>query len=137
MKLEHIGIAVRSIEEHLKVWRDIFGFGVDITTEVAGQKVRLSMLEVGGVKVELIEPSTPDSAIQKFIERRGEGLHHLCFEVDDLEKTIEDFKGRGLRMIDEVPRNGAHGSKIAFIHPSSTGGILIELNQRGAEEQEV
>jgi len=137
MKLEHIGIAVKSIEQHLKVWRDIFGFSVEMTTEVAGQEVKVSMLDVGGVKVELIEPMTSDSTIQRFIEKRGEGLHHLSFEVNDLEKTIEEFHERGVRMIDEAPRRGAHASKIAFVHPSSTGGILIELSQRDTEEQEV
>jgi methylmalonyl-CoA/ethylmalonyl-CoA epimerase len=137
MKLEHIGIAVKSIEQHLKVWRDIFGFSVEMPTEVAGQKVKISMLDVGGVKVELIEPLTSDSTIQRFIDKRGEGLHHLSFEVNDLQKTIEKFKKHEVRMIDEVPRKGAHASKIAFVHPSSTGGILIELSQRDTKEQEV
>ena len=130
MKLEHIGIAVKSIEQHLKVWCDIFGFSVEMTTEVAGQEVKVSMLDVGGVKVELIEPLTPDSTIQRFIEKRGEGLHHLCFEVNDLEKTIEEFQERGVRMIDEVPRKGAGDSKIAFVHPKDMGGVLIELCQK-------
>ncbi|UCF71126.1 MAG: methylmalonyl-CoA epimerase [candidate division WOR-3 bacterium] len=137
MKLEHIGVAVASIERHLKVWRDIFGFVVGKMTEVAGQKVKVVMLDVGGVHVELIEPLSQDSTIQKFIEKRGEGLHHLSFEVDDLHKMIEELKKRGVRMIDDVPRIGAHGSVIAFVHPSSTGGVLIELSQEGVVEQEV
>jgi len=130
MKLNHIGIAVRSIEEHLKLWRDIFGLRVEMTEEVPQQKVRVAMLDVGGVRVELLEPMADDSPITKFIEKRGEGLHHLSFEVDDVEQQIKELKKNDLRMIDDVPRQGAHGSKIAFIHPTSTGGVLIELSQR-------
>ncbi|UCD19794.1 MAG: methylmalonyl-CoA epimerase [candidate division WOR-3 bacterium] len=137
MKLEHIGIAVTSIERHLEVWRDIFGFVVGEMTEVTGQKVKVVMLDVGGVHVELIEPLGQDSPIHKFIEKRGEGLHHLSFEVKDLKEMIEELKKRGVRMIDDVPRSGAHGSVVTFVHPSSTGGVLIELSQEGAVEQEV
>ena len=129
MKLDHIGIAVRSIEEQLKVWRDLFGFSVRMITDVADQKVRVAMLDVGDVTVELLEPLSDESAINKFIEKRGEGLHHLSFQVQDIEKTIAEFKKRGARMIDEVPRNGAHAARIAFMHPKSTGGVLVELSQ--------
>jgi methylmalonyl-CoA/ethylmalonyl-CoA epimerase len=130
MKIEHIGIAVKSIEGHLKIWTDLFGFGLKMVTEAPEQKVKVAMLDVGGVTVELLEPTSEDSTIYKFIEKRGEGLHHLSFEVDDIEKTIEDLKSRGARMIDETPRKGAHAAKIAFIHPHSTGGVLIELSQK-------
>jgi len=130
MKLGHIGIAVRCIEERLKLWRDILGLRVEMIEEVPQQKVRVVMLDVGGVRVELLEPMADDSPIAKFIEKRGEGLHHLSFEVDDIEQEIKELKGKNLRMIDEVPREGAHGSKIAFIHPASTGSVLIELSQK-------
>lgn len=129
MKLDHIGIAVRSIEEQLKVWRDLFGFSVRMITDVADQKVRVAMLDVGDVTVELLEPLSDESAINKFIEKRGEGLHHLSFQVQDIEKTIAEFKKRGARMIDEVPRSGAHAARIAFMHPKSTSGVLVELTQ--------
>ncbi len=137
MKLEHIGIAVRSIEDQLKVWRDLFGFCVRMITDVADQKVRVAMLDVGDVTVELLEPLSDKSVIKEFIEKWGEGLHHLSFEVQDIEKTIADFKKRGARMIDEVPRNGARASKIAFMHPKSTGGVLVELSQRDFIDKEV
>jgi len=130
MKLEHIGIAVKSIESHLKTWRDTFGFRLKMITEAPEQKVKVAMLDVGGVTVELLEPTSKDSTIQKFIEKRGEGLHHLSFEVEDIEKAIEDLRSKGARMIDAIPRKGAHAAKIAFIHPHSTGGVLIELSQK-------
>ena len=130
MILEHIGVAVRSIEESLKIWRDILGFRVKMVKEVPDQKVKVAMLDAGTLTIELIEPLTPDSTIQKFIERRGEGLHHLSFLVDDIAQKIEEFKRLNLKMIDEVPRKGAHASKIAFIHPSSTGSVLIEISQK-------
>ena len=130
MKLEHIGVAVKSIEESLKIWRDVLGFRVEMIQEVPDQKVKVAMLDAGSVTIELLEPLVAESTIQKFIERRGEGLHHLSFLVDDIEKEIEEFKKLNLKMIDEVPRKGAHASKIAFIHPSSTGSVLIELSQK-------
>lgn len=130
MKLEHIGIAVKDIEGHLSIWRDLLGFRLKMITEAPEQKVRVAMIDIGGVTVELLEPTSDDSTIYKFIEKRGEGLHHLSFEVDDLEKSMEDLKRRGARMIDEVPRKGAHAAKIAFIHPRSTGAVLIELSQK-------
>jgi len=130
MKLEHIGIAVRSIDGQLNIWRDLFGFRVEMITDVPEQNVRVAMLDVGGVVIELLEPKGEDSAIRKFIDKKGEGLHHLSFEVEDIERAIEDLKTKGVRMIDEVPRKGAHAAKISFIHPHSTGGVLIELSQK-------
>jgi methylmalonyl-CoA epimerase len=129
MKLEHIGIAVKDIEGHLRIWRDLLGFRLKMISEEPEQKVRVAMLDVGGVTVELLEPTSEDSTIHKFIERRGEGLHHLSFEVEDIEKSMKDLKSRGARLIDEVPRKGAHAAKIAFVHPRSTGSVLIELSQ--------
>jgi methylmalonyl-CoA epimerase len=130
MKLEHVGIAVKSVEESLKIWRDVLGFRVEMIKEVPDQKVKVAMLDAGTLTIELLEPLVADSAIQKFIDRKGEGLHHLSFLVDDIEKKIEEFKKLNLKMIDEIPRKGAHGSEIAFIHPSSTGSVLIELSQK-------
>ena len=130
MRLNHIGIAVKNIEERLKIWRDVLGFRVESIEEVVEQKVRVAMLNAGTLTIELLEPLAADSPIQKFIEKRGEGLHHLSFSVDNIEEKIKEFKKRNLRMIDELPRKGAHASKIAFIHPSSTGSVLIELSQK-------
>jgi methylmalonyl-CoA/ethylmalonyl-CoA epimerase len=129
MRLDHIGIAVRSIEESLKVWRDILGFRVEMMEDVPEQKVRVVMLNAGTLTIELLEPLATDSPIHKFIEKRGEGLHHLSFSVSNIEQKIEELMKKGLRMIDEVPRKGAHGSSIAFVHPTSTGSVLIELSQ--------
>lgn len=129
MKLHHIGIAVRSIENSLRLWRDVFGMKVKLVEEVSEQKVRVAMLESGAVSIELLEPLAGDSPVAKFIEKRGEGLHHLSFRVDNIKKMIEEFKKKNLKMVDKIPRTGAHGSTIAFIHPSSTGSVLIELSQ--------
>ena len=130
MKLDHIGIAVRNIEQRLKIWRDIFGIQIQGIEQIAEQKVRVAILTVGDVNIELLEPITEDSPVAKYIAKRGEGIHHLSFEVGDVEKKIDELKKHGLRMIDEIPRKGTHGSRIAFIHPASTGGILIELTEK-------
>jgi methylmalonyl-CoA/ethylmalonyl-CoA epimerase len=130
MKLNHIGIAVKSIEERLKIWRDIFGFRVEVIEEVPEQKVRVAILESGALTIELLEPVATDSTIHRFIDRKGEGLHHLSFEVDDIEQKIEEYKKKNVKMIDDVPRKGAHGFRIAFIHPTSTGSVLIEISQK-------
>ena len=137
MNLEHIGLAVKSIEESLKIWRDVLGFRVEMVEDVPDQKVRVAMLDAGNVTIELLEPLSSDSPIHKFLEKRGEGLHHLSFSVRNIEKSIEELKNKNFRMIDEAPRKGAHGSKIAFIHPSSTGSVLIELCQGKEKNQEV
>jgi methylmalonyl-CoA/ethylmalonyl-CoA epimerase len=134
MNLNHIGIAVKSIEERLKIWRDVLGFRVETMEDVPDQKVRVAMLDAGTVTIELLEPMDSESPIYRFIEKRGEGLHHLSFSVENVEKSMEELKRKNFRMIDEVPRKGAHGSKIAFIHPSSTGGVLIEVCQ-GKEDR--
>ena len=130
MRLEHVGVAVKNIEESLKIWRDVLGFRVEMVKEVPDQKVKVAMLDAGTLTIELLEPLTADSTIKKFIDRRGEGLHHLSFLVDDIEKKIGELKELNLKMIDEAPRKGAHASKIAFVHPSSTGSVLIELSQK-------
>ena len=137
MKLDHIGIAVRSIEERLKLWRDIFNVQVEAIEEVTEQKVRVAILKVGEVTIELLEPLTDNSPVAKYIAKRGEGIHHIGFEVADLENKIEEFKKHNLRMTDDTPRKGAHGSRIAFIHPVSTGGILIELTEKENKKKEV
>lgn len=129
MRLDHIGIAVNSIDEKLKVWQDTLGLKLEAIEEVPDQRVRVAVLPVAGVNIELLEPLDEDSTIRKFINKRGEGLHHLCFEVSDIEKTLSDMKANGIVLIDEKPRTGASGKKIAFVHPKSTGGVLIELTE--------
>jgi methylmalonyl-CoA epimerase len=130
-KIDHLGIAVRSIDEALKVYRDVLGISVKEIEEMPNQK--LAMLPVGASAVELLEATSPDAAVAKFIESRGEGLHHMAFRVDDIDKALADAKAAGLRLIDETPRTGAGGSRIAFLHPKSACGVLIELVERKTE----
>ena len=129
MKIDHIGIATRSIEEGLAVWQDALGLKPDTAEEVAEQGVKICMLPVGDTHVELLEPLTPDSAVGKFLAKRGPGLHHIALEVADIHGSLEQLKQRGARLIDETPRVGAGGSLIAFVHPSTTNGVLLELVQ--------
>lgn len=129
MKLDHIAIAVKSIEERLKIWRDILGFKLEVIEDVLDQKVKVAVLNINGLHIELLEPLEENSPISKFIENKGEGLHHLCFEVEDIEGMLLEMKKQGVKLIDEVPRVGASGKKIAFIHPKDMGGVLIELSE--------
>jgi methylmalonyl-CoA/ethylmalonyl-CoA epimerase len=130
-KINHIGIAVTSLEAALPFYRDNLSMPFAGIEEVAEQKVRVAMLEIGESKIELLEPTSPDSPIAKFIEKNGVGIHHIAYEVDDIEAAIAKVMGDGGRMVDEVPRNGAHGTRIAFIHPKSSLGVLTELCQAG------
>lgn len=130
MKLHHIGIAVKSIEERLKIWRDVFGLQLERIEEVPDQKVKVAVLPLQDVTVELLEPLGEGSTISRFIERRGEGLHHICIEVDDVEKLVAEMKSANMKLIDEIPRIGAGGKRIAFIHPKNSGGVLIELTEK-------
>ncbi|MGB9721575.1 MAG: methylmalonyl-CoA epimerase [bacterium] len=127
MEVSHIALAVKSINDSLKIWQDILGLRLNQIVDVPEQKVKVAMLEIGGIHIELLEPLSPDSPVAKFIEKRGEGLHHIAFEVEDIEAVLEELKNKGIKLIDEKPRKGAMASKIAFIHPQSTGGVLIEL----------
>src|SRR6185369_3876720 len=130
-KINHIGIAVKSLEETLPFYRDNLGMVFDGVEEVAEQKVRVAMLQIGESKIELLEPTSADSPVAKFIEKNGPGIHHLAYEVVDIEAAILKLLADGTRMIDEKPRNGAHGTRIAFVHPKSSNGVLTELCQAG------
>jgi methylmalonyl-CoA/ethylmalonyl-CoA epimerase len=130
-KINHIGIAVKSLDETLPFYRDNLGMEFKGIEEVAEQKVRVAMLQVGESKIELLEPTSADSPVAKFIEKNGPGVHHVAYEVEDIEAAIARMKGDGARMIDETPRNGAHGTRIAFVHPKSSNGVLTELCQCG------
>jgi methylmalonyl-CoA/ethylmalonyl-CoA epimerase len=130
-KINHIAIAVRSLEEHIPFYRDVLRLEYRGTEVVEDQKVRLAVFGVGEVQIELLEPTEPDSPISAFIEKRGEGMHHISYQVDDIEKQIDELKQKQVRMIDETPRSGAHGSRIAFLHPKSSAKVLTELTQIG------
>lgn len=128
-KINHIGVAVKSLEEALPFYRDTLGMAFQGVEEVAEQKVRVAFLAIGESKIELLEPTAPDSPIAGFLEKNGPGIHHLAYEVEDIEAAIRHLEEQGTRMIDRQPRNGAHGAKIAFIHPKSSNSVLTELCQ--------
>jgi methylmalonyl-CoA epimerase len=129
MKIEHIGIATRSIEEALGFWRDALGLEVGHTETVEGQGVHVAMLPAGGPSVELLEPTGPDSPVARFLEKRGPGIHHIAFRVADIRAALARLKAAGARLIDEEPRAGAGGCLVAFVHPATAGGVLLELVQ--------
>jgi len=129
MKLDHIGLATNTVEDGLALWRDVLGLEVDTTEEIAEQGVRVAMLAIGDTHVELLEPLSPESPVAKFISKRGPGIHHIAVEVKDIHVSLAEFKKRGARLIDETPRVGARGCLVAFIHPATTNGILLELVQ--------
>lgn len=129
-KLDHIGIAVKNLDEALKFYQEILGLECAGTEVVEEQKVRVAFLPIGDTEVELLESTDEEGPIAKFIEKKGEGIQHLAFRVDNIETAIEEMKEKGVRMIDEKPRYGAGGARIAFCHPKSTNGILVELSER-------
>lgn len=129
MKINHLGIATKGIDEALKFWSDALGLENVHTEIVEDQKVRVAMLPIGESRVELLEPTSEDSPISKFLEKRGGGIHHIAVEVDDIEASLAKLKSQGMRLIDESPRIGAEGCLVAFVHPSSTSGVLLELVQ--------
>ena len=130
-KINHIGIAVTSLDQALPFYRDQLGMAFKGAEEVAEQEVRVAMLQVGESKIELLEPTADDSPIARFLEKNGPGIHHIAYEVADIEAAIARLKAEGARMIDDLPRNGAHGTRIAFIHPKCSNGVLTELCQTG------
>lgn len=130
-KINHIGIAVVSLDVSLPFYRDNLSMSFAGVEDVVEQKVRVAMLQIGESKIELLEPTSPDSPVAKFLEKNGPGVHHVAYEVADIEVAIARLTEQGVRMIDAVPRNGAHGTRIAFIHPKSSNGVLTELCQCG------
>ena len=128
--VDHIGIAVHSIDEALSFWQNTLGIQCTGVEEVAEQKVKTAFLPLGDTEIELLEATSEDSPVAKFIEKKGEGIHHLALRVDDLEAALAELKEKGMRLIDETPRYGAGGARIAFVHPKATGGILLELSER-------
>jgi len=127
VKISHVGLAVRSIAEALPFYREILGLKEESLAGTDG--ARIAGVDAGGTLVELLEAESEDSPIAKFIAKRGPGIHHICFEVDDLDATLERCREKGVRLIDDAPRVGAEGKRIAFLHPASTAGILVELTE--------
>lgn len=134
MKIEHIGIATRGLEEALEFWRGALGLEPDSTEVVAEQRVRVAMLPLGESHVELLEPTDDESPVAKFLEKRGPGIHHIAVRVEDIRATLESLKKQGIRLIDETPRVGAGGCLVAFVHPSSARGVLLELVQHASAD---
>ena len=130
LKVDHIGIAVKDLEQAKKFYTEILGMPAMGEETVEQQKVKVCFIPCGDSELELLESTAPDGPIAKFIDKNGQGVQHLALRVDNIEAAIADLKAKGVRMIDEVPRYGAGGASIAFVHPKSTGGILLELTER-------
>src|SRR5436189_2557510 len=130
MKINHLGIATKGIDDALAFWADALGLENVHTETVEDQKVRVAMLPIGESRVELLEATSPDSPISKFLEKRGPGIHHIAVAVDDIRASLAELKAKGAKLIDQEPRAGAGGCLVAFVHPSSTGGVLFELVQK-------
>jgi len=136
MKIDHLGIAVRSISDSLRFYCEALGFELSGTEEVTDQGVRVALLPVGESRIELLEPFAEDTPVGRFIARRGEGLHHICYEVDDLASKLADLRSRGVRLLEGYPRRGAEGKLVAFLHPSSAHGVLVELVEKTERHEE-
>ena len=130
-KINHIGIAVHSIDEARPFYEEVLGLAFEGMEEVAEQKVRVAFFACGELRIELLEPTSDDSPISRALASRGPGVHHLAYEADDIEAELQGMKDRGVRLVDETPRRGAHGTRIAFLHPKASGRVLTELTQAG------
>lgn len=130
LKIDHLGIAVNSIDDGKNLWMDALGLAFEGTETVEEQKVTTAFFPVGESEVELLESTAPDGPVAKFLEKKGPGIHHVAFRVDNLEEALAELKGKGVKLIDQKPRKGAGGAKIAFLHPKATGGVLVELCER-------
>jgi len=135
-KIDHIGIAVESLEEATPFYRDVLGLAFLGIEEVPSQKVRVAMFAVGDSRIELLEPTSPDSPVAAALEKRGPGIHHIAYAVDDVRAAVAGMADRGVRMIDREPRPGACGTRIAFVHPAESGKVLTELCQHPATGEE-
>ena len=135
-KINHIAVAVNNLEETTHFYQDILKLDLSGVEVVEAQKTRVGFFKIGESNIELVQPSSPDSPLTKFLETKGPGIHHICLEVDDIEKEIQAYLARGAKMADQAPRPGAHNSRVAFVHPKSANGVLIELvelaNGRGS-----
>ena len=129
-QIDHIGIAVKSIEQAGKFYTEVLGLKIEDIENVADQKVNVAFLPITDSEVELLESTDPYGPVEKFIKARGEGIQHIAFRVENIEETLLELKDKGVRLIDQKPRSGAGGAKIAFIHPKETNGVLVELCER-------
>ena len=136
MKIDHLGIAVRSIGDALAFYRDALGLDLKGTEAVEDQGVTVALLPAGESRIELLEPVSADSPVGRFIAKRGEGLHHICYEVDDLGAKLEQLRLRGVRVLEGYPRPGAEGKLVAFLHPASASGVLVELVEKARTSEE-
>ena len=132
-KVEHIGVAVASIEKSIHVFRDLLGMPLERVYESDAIKTKIAFFPVGGCTIELIEPMDPESPAAKFIQKRGEGIHHICLGVENVEAALRDFEAKGIELLNKTPRRTQDGRLIAFLNPKSTHGVLIELEEIGAE----
>ena len=132
LKLDHIGIAVEDIEKAVETYERL-GFTVESVDDVPGFGVKVAFLPMESGNVELVQPVKDDSAMAKYLEKKGEGIHHLCFEVHDIQAELARLEAAGVELVDKVPRQGAHGTLVAFLHPKSTGGVLIELAEKSGD----
>ncbi len=130
LKIDHLGIAVNSIDEGKKFWSDILGLAFEGAETVAEQKVITAFFPVSESEVELLESTAPDGPVAKYIEKKGPGIQHVAFRVDDIDAALAELKEKGVKLIDQEPRIGAGGARIAFLHPKATGGVLVELCER-------
>ena len=130
LKIDHLGIAVESIDEAVKFWEGALGLKREDTEDIPALGLRVAKIRLGEADIELLESTEPHSAVGRFIAGRGPGIHHLCLEVDDIEKALKELREAGFRLLDEKPRIGAGGVRIAFVHPKSCGGVLLELAER-------
>jgi methylmalonyl-CoA/ethylmalonyl-CoA epimerase len=130
VKIDHLGIAVNNIEDGKNFWSEVLGLAFAGAETVEEQKVKTAFFPVGESEVELLESTAPDGPVAKFIEKRGPGFQHIAFQVADLDEALEELKAKNIRLIDQTPRHGAGGTRIAFLHPQATGGILVELCER-------
>ena len=126
-RIDHLAILVEDIEQATAFWRDGLGINVAQQQEVPAEQARIAFLPVGDGEIELVQPTTPDSGLRRYLEKRGPGMHHVCLQVDDIEGMLAQIKARGFELINETPRTAADGKKYAFIHPRSSGGVLVEL----------
>ena len=135
MKIDHLGIAVKSISDSLSFYRDVLGMELAGTETVDDQGVHIALLPVGEARIELLEPISAETPVGRFITKRGEGVHHICYEVDDLSSKLDELRSRGVRLLEGYPRRGAEGKLVAFLHPASAHGVLVELVEKARTPQ--
>ena len=130
LKIDHLGIAVKSINEGKKFWGDLLGLWLESSEAMAEEKLITTFFPIGESEIELLETTDPEGPIGRYLKKRGEGIHHIALRVENIEEALKELKEKGIRLVDEKPRKGAGGAKIAFLHPKSTNGVLVELCER-------